>query len=268
MKKITSLFLILSLTILGACFEKKKATSEEDKQIEELLEISGLKKQIKETEEGFGAVLLAQTPGSDEKKEKFVTILTDTFKEKDINNKIKSALKKQLSEEEVNDLLKWYNSDLGKKIIDEENASSSADSYAQMNEITPKLLKDEERVKAAKKIVELLKIVDLIANVEINSIKSVSNLISDKYKTTPEQEKVIDEELEKQAFARANKYSLPIALFSHRNLTIDELNEYISNSSKEGSQKFFTIHTDIFTNSLSEVIEETIVKTSKLKDTE
>ena len=79
---------------------------------------------------------------------------------------IRGELKKSISESQANEMLVWYESDLGKKITLAEEKSTSAEAYKKMVQEAQSLLADSERVEIAKRFDTLLGVTDMTIEIQ------------------------------------------------------------------------------------------------------
>jgi hypothetical protein len=128
--------------------------------INNLMELSGLNKQIDEIPGGIaGGIKAGLQKGAQLSEEQYAQVekaAFQSFQPEKISAAISSQLKHTLSEAETQKLLKWYRSDLGKKITQAEAQASEPAAYQAMVNQAKSLLADKERVNMALRIDKLV----------------------------------------------------------------------------------------------------------------
>jgi len=162
----TELLLVTFLTL----FCSLSFASASDKSIDKLLDLSGLTKQVKE----FPGLVKT---GMEQARQQGAAIPEDLFSKmtksvdksilpSEILDGIRSSLKKTICEDEAKKLLKWFESDLGRKITVAEEDASTPKAYQQMMGNAQALLTDSKRVEIAKRLDKLLGATDMAMNIQ------------------------------------------------------------------------------------------------------
>ena len=79
---------------------------------------------------------------------------------------IRHSLEKSLSNEDIEKLLEWYESDIGKRITAAEEKASTPEAYQQMMNSAQQLLADTKRVEVAARLDELLGATDMAMEIQ------------------------------------------------------------------------------------------------------
>lgn len=228
-----------------------------EKTLDELLSLSGLNQQVSTLPSVFmsGAEQAKRqgTPISDE----VYTVLTDTLKSnvrsEDILLTIRQDIKASLSQSEVDRLLGWFSSELGKKITAEEESSGAPDAFVEIMAQQEQLLKNE-RITFVKQVNETLGSVDLV--MELHTHTGVAIMYAVLLARDPQQVFELDKlqsfmiaesakakpEIEKVTFA-ANVYA-------YRNISQKQLTEYKKFLDSEDAMKFNSTVISSLKNSL------------------
>ncbi len=93
----------------------------------------------------------------------------ETFVVSEIVEEVRRPLKESLTQQEVEHLLAWYESDLGKKITAMEEHASTPESYSLIIQQSHSLLARTERVELARRIDEILGVTDTAMEIQENT---------------------------------------------------------------------------------------------------
>lgn len=168
-KGIQSALLLIMIFIPGLV----RAGDITDNSMAKLMALSGLNKQVGEFP-GMVRAGMEQANKQDsaipaaEFREMQMTI-EGSFQPSEILRIIAIEVKKNMSESEAQDLLKWYESDLGRKITKAEEDASTPAAYQNMIREAQSLLADEKRVKQAKMIDNLVNATDMMMQLQENT---------------------------------------------------------------------------------------------------
>ena len=90
----------------------------------------------------------------------------DTIVPEEILQEVRHALQKALSEEDIERLLAWYRSDLGRQITALEARAGMPEAVAQMEGLASDLLEESERVEFAQRIDRIVGATELTVNIQ------------------------------------------------------------------------------------------------------
>ncbi|WP_243347794.1 DUF2059 domain-containing protein [Parabacteroides sp. FAFU027] len=145
--KRTIITLFLCSGIIAAAFAQSAAKS---KKIDQLLELTGMAKVGVQMAQNMLNTMKASYPKVDAK---FWTDFQKEMSPKDLNNLIKPIYDKYYTEADIDQLITFYNSPIGKKVIQQTPAISQESMLAGQNwgkQLAEKILKRLEQQKGAK----------------------------------------------------------------------------------------------------------------------
>jgi hypothetical protein len=141
-----------------------------DETIDKVLELSGLVEQVSQIP---GQIMMgmeqARLQGAaipEDFHNAMLATVESSIAPSDIIEEIGNSLQQQISDSEAQDLLAWYQSDLGRKITAAEEKASSPDAFQQMVQEAQIHLANSERVKFAKTIDSLLGATDMAVGIQ------------------------------------------------------------------------------------------------------
>lgn len=214
--------------------------------LDQLMQQSGLNKQIQAIPAGI-LVGMKQSvqqgaPINDEQLMKIENSVNNAFKPAQISNTISSTLKRALSQNEAEELLTWYSSDLGKKITIAEEQASEASAYQDMLSQAQTLMADEERVTLARQIDTLVKASEMSFDLQkytaVAVYTSVSNAMQPGNKVDIE---AFEAELAKQEPQMRQQIQQLVTLslvYNYKDFSTDEIKQYIGFLERPASKKF------------------------------
>lgn len=159
------LFVVFISSFCSLCIASTKVNS-----LDRLLRLSGLTKQVGEypglVKAGF--IQGAQQGGSipDTEISLILGSADRAILPSTILSEIRDSLKFSLSDEDIEILLKWYESDIGKRITAAEEEASTPEAYQQMMNSAQKLLENTKRVEMAARLDELLGATDMAMRIQ------------------------------------------------------------------------------------------------------
>lgn len=161
--KMTSMLLLVAQCTLG--FAAHAGNS-----VDKLLELSGSNKAVESFPDGVKSGLMQAKAGmSAGEFDKLVASVDDSITPVTIKKMLKAQVSKALNEKEINELLKWYGSDLGKEMVATEAKSNTPDGFAQMQQQAQKLFADTPRVEMAKRYDVLVGATDALIDMQVSS---------------------------------------------------------------------------------------------------
>lgn len=141
-----------------------------DGDLDRILRMSGIAAQIEQFPELIKqGMRQAQLDGELISKSAFSTMLIrtdDTIRPAEIIAEVRSGLGESLSGDDVEELLEWYQSDLGREINALEEKAGSDEAFERMSRQAPELLARTGRVEFARRIDEIVGATDLTMSIQ------------------------------------------------------------------------------------------------------
>lgn len=189
--------------------------------------------------------------------------ITKTINKTSMKNIVLNDVAQQLTAAELQELGNWYNSPLGKKITQLEQASSNTKAYGKMRTDGDQLLSDKKRLALMEEIDNIIHATDWGVNVELQStIAMLGGLAQIQHKNITANlvqfASAIDEQ---KALLRpqVKKSILLWYMYTYKSLTTDELTAYIEFLQKNNTQKFNTISLKSLSHAITTVVEDFII---------
>jgi len=152
-----------------------------DASINKIIDLTGLSKQINQfpglVKAGMEQAKLQGTPIPEAEYNAIQKSVDESILPFDILEGIRHSLKKSITEEEAQELLAWYESDLGKEITMAEEKASTAEAYNEMMKEAELLVANTERVEMAKRLDILLGATDMTMNIQENTSIAIYSAI-------------------------------------------------------------------------------------------
>ncbi|MBD3655059.1 MULTISPECIES: DUF2059 domain-containing protein [Marinobacter] len=205
-----------------------------DASIDKLMDLSGLTKQVAQLPEVIRAGLQqAHQGGAPIAEEDFQAMMSssrEAFEPSRIMSGIRASLQASLSEEQVAELLTWYQSDLGREITRAEESGSTPEAYQQMIAEAPALLADQEKMAFSQTVNELFGGTDMAMDLQKHSSLAVySALMTASQPGTAVNIGEIEKQVEaglQQNRASIEQMVLISLAYSYRNLEQEKLAQY------------------------------------------
>jgi len=249
MKKLLS---VLSLTLSIILSHNSLAAPPADGDIDTLLAISGLKKQMEQLPGTVRAgIMQARQRGMNVPDAEFtemVNIIVASFDPSNLMTSIRAELKSTMSTDDITGLLTWYQSPDGKKVTSAEEQASTPQAYDQMIKEASTLLSDEKKLATAKRIEKALSSVDMAMRTQENTGMAVYTAML----TAAEPDKPVNLDAFKTQMAaqmpqirgRMEQLILLSLIFSYQTLDDSAMEKYISFLEKPVTRKFIVTVTD------------------------
>jgi Uncharacterized protein conserved in bacteria (DUF2059) len=170
-------------------------------------------------------------PGmSDEDYQELENTMVDAFKPADIIRAIGKQVSASVSEQDAEEMLAWYDSDLGKKISKAEDESSTPEAYRDMARSAKSLLADKERVAFAIKLDKLLHMTDMSMQFQVNAAVAMLVAFSTRMNEhRPANQKAfrkrISAGLEKERY-KIRRGVILSTVYTYRKIDMDSLEKY------------------------------------------
>jgi hypothetical protein len=237
-KSISVLLLILSTSLFSQTI---KQTS-----LNQIMQLSGLNKQVSQ----YPALAVlgieqAQAQGSslkDEDYSKMKQVMLDSFKPKDMLSTVSKEIQKTTTQESADEILIWYKSDLGRKITKAEEKASTPSAYEQMIKQASKLLTNKKRVYLARMIERSLNATEMTIQIQNNTsiavYSAMSKIMAPEKKVDIEAFKIIMSAQEKQMRANIEQFVILSFVYSYKDMSVQEIEEYVVFLKKPHTKKF------------------------------
>ncbi|HEY9147448.1 MAG TPA: DUF2059 domain-containing protein [Gammaproteobacteria bacterium] len=234
----TLLFTLLTCSIAAAELS--------DDSLDALMQLSGINQQVTEIPGGVVAGMQQSmqqgAPISQEQLDKIEQAILKSFQPAAISNTIADELKDALSEAEAQQLLKWFRSDLGKKITAAEEEASSAAAYQEKFAQAESLLSDEQRVQLARRIDRLVNLTDMTLEFQKGTAIAVFNSLSRAMNPgQPVNSEAFEAKLAENEAAMQQQIEQMVTLsilYNYRNISMDEMNKYMAFLEQPATRKF------------------------------
>lgn len=256
MKKLLHVALLAMLS-LGSILSASEIS---EKSLNKLMKLSGISKQMQEYPSIVkSGMTQAQSQSNSISPEKFTMMkktVDEAYKPSKLIYIIKINIKNKLSQTDVNNLLKWYKSDIGKKITKAEEDSSTVEAYKYMLQNAEEIMKDKKKVFFANRIDKLLHVTEMVAQLQKNTTISIYSAMS---KPTKSEITIFRSQLSsKRKEIEANSRRMVILSFaySYRYISNEDLEKYIIFLKESSSKKFNDAAMKAMINSLNEAVSD------------
>lgn len=243
MKNHTFKFLIVVLmsSLCSICVASTQTNS-----LDRVLRLSGLTKQVGEfpglVKAGFIQGIQQGAPLPENEVELILDSADRAIVPSTILDEIRGSLKYSLSEREIQTLLKWYESEIGKRITAAEEEASTPEAYELMINSAQEMLEDSERVEVAARLDELLGATDMTMDIQKMSglavYSAIMTAMAPEQELNPEAFQSQMAEMEPQMRENVRQLVLVSFIYSYQQIDDDSLAEYEAFLNLPVSQKF------------------------------
>ncbi len=254
--------LFVSLSVFFSTHISAESISEES--LDKVLQGSGLSAQIEQFPELLKAGM-SDARGEEGALPEFaydliLASIDQTILASDILSGIRSSLRSEISQSEANQLIKWYESPLGKKVSRAETDAANPEVYNEIAATEDQLLSDTERLESAKRFDDLLNATTMNADIQ----KHTSIAIFSAVMTARNPNKNLDvapfstylDSIAEQTKATLQKDIWLSFIYSYKDIPFDELTAYEAFLNKQSSKHF----NSVVVESMSREIESSISK--------
>lgn len=237
-----------------------------DKSIDTLLIQSGVNEQIQQFPNAmaFKIEQIYSLGQCDENS--FTTInkaINKTINKTSMKSIVIDDVGKNLTATELEELADWYNSPLGKKITQLEQASSSSAAYDAMRKDGDLLLSNKTRLAMIQEIDKTIHATDWAVNVELQStIAMLGGLAQIQHKNITANLVQFASAIEEQKSLlrpQVEKSILLWYMYTYKSLSKEELNAYIEFLKHPNTQKFNSVSLKSLSHAITIVVEDFIV---------
>jgi len=221
------------------------ASTKEDN-LDRLFLLSGLTKQVGQFPEMVKAGFMQGVQQGASIPEKEISLMLDsadkTILPSVILSEIQHSLEKSLSNEDIEKLLEWYESDVAKRITAAEEKASTPEAYQQMMNSAQQLLANTKRVNVAARLDDLLGATDMA--MEIQEFSGVAVYSAIMTAMAPDQELNLDKyksqmaAMEPQMRANIQQLVSVSFVYSYQGIDDDSLTKYEAFLNRSITKKF------------------------------
>lgn len=257
-RKLSS-FLVLTLFAITSW-----AVPPTDDSIVELIVLSGLKEQTNMLAGGIalGVQQQAQASGKEAPQDLINSIHANVNAQKMMDGQ-KLALRSALSQAEVDDLITWYQSDLGHRIARAEERASSPEAYQELVSVAPKLLANQELLSNVDQIVVAANMVDVQMKMQNSvlaaSLVAVSNLINPDEPANADEIMAAIKAQEPQLRSAMEQTVLVSMAYAYKDFGARDLEAYAQALRSPTMKKFTRVGVDTLTDQLSEAMGDVFI---------
>jgi hypothetical protein len=220
-----------------------------DKNLDELLILSGITEQISQLPSMIKAGMTQahkQSKVMPEKKYKELVNSVDTYiLASEIILVLKNELQKSITDKEIQELLVWYKSDIGKKITKAEELASTPTAYKAMIQSKELLLKDSKRVVFSQKLDKLIGATQLAIELQLyTAVTTTSAMLSIIEPDVPLDIKRIHAQLFPrimQSYDTIQELVILSFVYAYKDISIEDLNTYMLFLNQKNTIKMNTI---------------------------
>ncbi len=219
---------------------------ENERNVNKLLDLSGITKQIREfpdlVKSGVEQSRAQGTSIPDSLYQSMHMAVDDAIDPGTMAKGIVNGLLNKLNEKEIQHLLSWYESELGRKIARLEVKSSTHEAYNEMMLMSESLLADSDHVKFAKKLDELVGATDftmkLQENTQIAVLSSVFKALNPHKSFDLDAFKSQMSKQHQQIRSSIEQIVIVSFTYTYRNLNQEEIDEYTTFLESSAAKKF------------------------------
>ena len=246
-KTVLRLALILTFFIPTSILALNTTDQLTNETLDKLIVLSGIDKQVSQYPAGINAGIeqaneQAQKKLSDVELKEMKKAVSDAFQASAILNTLRVNIKQNISEADAKEVLKWYESDLGKKITKVEEEASTPAAYKEMQKEAKTLAADKERVAFAVKIDDLLHIsdmmVELLENTQIAVIVAISKTQYPDRDVNVNTLKTQFAPYKQQVKAKYRQIGILSMVYTYKTISIKDLNKYLRFLERQNTMKF------------------------------
>lgn len=266
------------LALVGMLCVSTASTSASEDKVDQLLRLSGLKEQVQEVpkqiavglEQGMNESTAEQAVFAPSDLQEIKQIAVREFQPTELMSDIRQSVISNLSEYDIERLLAWYRSDIGKQITEAEKYASTVQGAQEMAQQAQSLLQTSPRLNSARKMDRLTGSSDMI--VEISEFSMIATMGSMMAITKPCKARIFEKAKENIVQLRpmmqenAHNYALASFLFTYQNINDRAFNQYIEFLDTDYAQRFHRVVNDAFMDALkTSIVNMTDAMATKVK---
>ncbi|WP_020406417.1 DUF2059 domain-containing protein [Hahella ganghwensis] len=220
--------------------------SPSDESIDDILELSGVTSQVADYPGMIQAGFMqgAQQSGSISESDaaNIIDSINRTVVPAAILGDIRASVKKSVSENDIEEIQKWYKSDLGQEITNAEKAASTPESIQQMMGSAQELMQDTKRLEFAKRLDQLLGATEMTLDLQRSTSIAVYTAMMSAVQ--PDQEpdiQAIEDQMtamESQMRASIEQYVAVSFIYTYQSISEEKLAKYETFLGTDAARKF------------------------------
>lgn len=257
----------LGLWLLMGLLVAPQAFAASEKRVSELMEISGLEKQISQAPQAFKAGVqgaVAKDPSiSDSVASELKAVGDNAFAAEDLMATFRETVAEKLTEDDMDQLMEWYRSETGRQITQAEVAASAPQAQQEMMASANSLLSDNpELVSRAREIGDLVKGAEFMVELNQYTMEAIKQAflarIDDESKRQQftsgyeSRMKSMQQQMERQA---EQMMTLSHA-YAYKDIEADKLDAYISFLKTPAGRKFTEATMGALQTALKESVDQ------------
>lgn len=239
-------FVIQIAVLMVIAFASLAAADSREELIAKYIKLSGVENALDSFPDQIEALstqrlMTSKTPETDKKS---TELLKESFDERRVKKELITFISSKMDDALLQSLLKWYESPLAQKVVDEESKSSGADKQANLLRYLAGLQENppaQDRITLIQEVEASTQLSELTTNITIEVMKGMFKTIN---LSLPKEKQVELADIEKDISdtkpllkEEFRKQMILSSFYSYRNLSNDELKEYIAFYKTEAGQK-------------------------------
>ncbi|MEM6709710.1 MAG: DUF2059 domain-containing protein [Pseudomonadota bacterium] len=214
--------------------------------IDDLIELSGLTVQLTTDGDEAAAAFLEEfeASGTPMPGREFVDMVREFFRGIDYAPLMKTVLAEGLSRRQTRRLLRWYRSDLGRRITALEVSAAQPEEMERMMAQLDSLLEDEDRLARAAKLDELLSLTDSLLSTTLTSqVAIVTGILRSSGVDETTLESTL-KQIEAATLAEREQFeqlSQALGSYTYRALSDTEFDRYLEFLARPEAQRFYDL---------------------------
>lgn len=222
--------------------------STKEENLDRLLHSTGMNRQMVEFTESIKTRFMQDVEQDASVSESEVALMLDrvdkTILPSVILDEIRNSLEGQLSSDDIERLLEWYESDLGERFVEAENKVSTPEEYQQMMSSAQQLLANTDRVEVAARLDKLSNTTDTAIKIQEAGDVAFYTVIMKVLDGRPEQQLKVDEykammaAMEPQTRERMQRIATLLYVYSLQEVDDDSLAKFEGFLSQSVTRRF------------------------------
>lgn len=231
--KLNSFLALFSALLLGLALSVPSQAAITKASLAELLTLSGYERQImdlpSQLKQGVEQGIAQRDPDNAVKLAASIEQFVDVKK---MRHNLELKVQAILTQADVDQLLVWYRSELGKKITAAEVKAGTMDAFTQMQQQLPELMKNAERVALAKQMDVLIRGTEQAMQMQESVMRAVfSSIMKSQAPDMPVNAAFIEQQLEPaKAQMRPATQQMMVAMgaFTYQTINVGDVERYIA----------------------------------------
>lgn len=229
--------------------------SRADGQLDELMEKSGLNQQLSMIPAQLMTALNKVPDLPAPQHDLFRKIVDDEFAEARLRKNVADVLALDLSADDIKFVLNWLNSPLGLRFTQAEKESSTPEAMAEMAELSPALLQEQERVAVLQQLNTAIGgtegFMHLMSNITVALVSGMMAYVPAEQRLSEAQIRSGAEQNVAQNKTTYEQYWMAASVYSYRDFTPQELDAYLAFASSPAGQRYHASSMQAVDNAIS-----------------